>query len=136
MSDSSSNVVPMTLPEQVLEDEMVAQLVGQGYTRTAVTDEASMLANLKAKLEAFAKYLGTTLFLAGKRVSVADLKFYDTLTKIALCEKEETKTTVIASNPVLTEFMARVEALPAISTYLQSDKFLSRPLNNTHAQFK
>ena len=53
MSDLPSNTVPMTQPEQVLEDELVAQLVGQGYTRTAVTDEASMLANLKAQLESF-----------------------------------------------------------------------------------
>ena len=53
MSDSPSNTAPMTQPEQVLEDEMVAQLIGKGYTRAAVTDEASMLANLKAQLEAF-----------------------------------------------------------------------------------
>jgi type I restriction enzyme R subunit len=43
----------MTQPEQVLEDELVAQLIGQGYTRAAVTDEASMLANLKSQVEAF-----------------------------------------------------------------------------------
>ena len=43
----------MTEPEQVLEDRLIVQLVAQGYTRTAVTDEASMLANLKAQLEAF-----------------------------------------------------------------------------------
>jgi type I restriction enzyme, R subunit len=53
MSDLPSNAVPMTQPEQALEDELVAQLIGQGYTRAAVTDEASMLANLKAQLEAF-----------------------------------------------------------------------------------
>ena len=43
----------MIQPEQALEDGFVAQLIGQGYTRVAVTDEASMLANLKAQLEAF-----------------------------------------------------------------------------------
>ena len=53
MSDSPANVVPMTQSEQVLEDELVGQLIGQGYTREAVTDEASMLANLKAQLEVF-----------------------------------------------------------------------------------
>jgi type I restriction enzyme, R subunit len=53
MSDSSSSVVPMTEPEQVLEDKLVAQLITQGYPRTRVTDEASMLANLKEQLEAF-----------------------------------------------------------------------------------
>ncbi|MDB4537418.1 type I restriction endonuclease subunit R [Akkermansiaceae bacterium] len=53
MSDSPPNSVPMTQSEQVLEDGMVAQLVGQGYTKVAVTDEASMLANLKAQLGVF-----------------------------------------------------------------------------------
>ncbi len=43
----------MTQPEQALENQLVAQLIGQGYTRAAVTDEATMLANLKAQLEAF-----------------------------------------------------------------------------------
>lgn len=38
--------------EQALEDKLVAQLVGLDYERVAVTDEASMLANLKAQLEA------------------------------------------------------------------------------------
>ena len=51
MSDSSSNVLPMTQSEQVLEDKLVAQLIGQGYSKVAVTDEASMLANLKTQLE-------------------------------------------------------------------------------------
>lgn len=53
MSDSTSNVVSMTEPEQALEDKLVAQLIGQGYTKVAVTDESTMLANLKAQLEAF-----------------------------------------------------------------------------------
>lgn len=53
MSQPPSNTIPMTQLEQVLENELVAQLIGQGYTRVAVTDEASMLANLKAQLEAF-----------------------------------------------------------------------------------
>jgi type I restriction enzyme R subunit len=46
----------MTIPlqsEQALEDALVAQLIGLGYAQVAVTDEASMLANLKAQLEAF-----------------------------------------------------------------------------------
>ena len=53
MSIEASNTVAMTQSEQVLEDGLVAQLVGQGYTKVAVTDEASMLLNLKAQLEAF-----------------------------------------------------------------------------------
>lgn len=45
--------IPFTQPEQVLEDELVARLLAQGYERAAVTDEASMLANLKAQIEEF-----------------------------------------------------------------------------------
>jgi type I restriction enzyme R subunit len=48
-----STIILTTQPEQVLENELVAQLIGQGYARAAVTDEVSMLANLKAQLEAF-----------------------------------------------------------------------------------
>jgi type I restriction enzyme R subunit len=50
---AASNTIPMTQPELALENELVAQLIGQGYTPVAVTDEASMLANLKTQLEAF-----------------------------------------------------------------------------------
>ena len=47
------NTVPFTQPEQALENELVAQLVGLGFAKVAVTDEATMLANLKAELGAF-----------------------------------------------------------------------------------
>jgi len=53
MIDSLFNDVPMTQSEQVLEDNLVAQLIKQGYSQVPVTDEASMLANLKAQLEVF-----------------------------------------------------------------------------------
>jgi len=53
MSDSSANSTAKIQSEQELEDNLVAQLVGLDYTRAVVVDEASMLANLKAQLEAF-----------------------------------------------------------------------------------
>ncbi len=49
----------MTQPEQVLEDNLVAQLVELGYERVAVLDEASLLANLKLQLELFNKVVLT-----------------------------------------------------------------------------
>ena len=53
MSDSSSETRLKTQPEQALEDELVAKLIGLDYQRVAVSDEPSMLANLKVQLEAF-----------------------------------------------------------------------------------
>lgn len=48
-----NNLIPITQPEQALENELVAQLVGLGFAKAAVNDEATMLANLKAELGAF-----------------------------------------------------------------------------------
>jgi hypothetical protein len=53
MSPLPPNTIALTQSEQVLENELVAQLIGQGYTQVAVKDEVSMLANLKAQLGAF-----------------------------------------------------------------------------------
>ena len=53
MTDSSSQIVAGTQPEQVLENQLVAQLIDLGYSKANVTDEPSMLANLKAQLQAF-----------------------------------------------------------------------------------
>jgi type I restriction enzyme, R subunit len=53
MPEMPSDVILATQSEQMLEDQFVAQLISQGYARAAVTDEGSMLANLKAQLEAF-----------------------------------------------------------------------------------
>jgi type I restriction enzyme R subunit len=44
-----------TQSEQVLEDKLVDQLVGLDYQRVDVTDEASLLANLRSQLETFNK---------------------------------------------------------------------------------
>ena len=44
-----------TQSEQVLEDKLVDQLVGLDYERVDVTDEASLLANLRSQLETFNK---------------------------------------------------------------------------------
>lgn len=42
-----------TQPEQILEDNLVAQLIAAGYDKADVTDEASMLANLKLQVQLF-----------------------------------------------------------------------------------
>ena len=53
MSEQPFQEASKTQPEQVLEDELVAHLTGMGYAKADVNDEVSMLANLKAQLEAF-----------------------------------------------------------------------------------
>lgn len=40
-----------TQPEQILENNLIAQLVKLGYTQTVIKDETDLLANLKSQLE-------------------------------------------------------------------------------------
>ena len=40
-----------TQPEQILENQLVAQLSTIGYTKVKIADEAALLANLKSQLE-------------------------------------------------------------------------------------
>ena len=40
-----------TQPEQILEDQLIAQLSKQGYSRVVINDEKELLANLKSQLE-------------------------------------------------------------------------------------
>lgn len=44
-----------TQPEAILENELIRQLTGLGYAQAVIHDETSLLANLKAQLEAFNK---------------------------------------------------------------------------------
>lgn len=52
-SHAHENVKAFPQSEQQLENELVAQLIGQGYERANVVDEASLLTNLQTQLEAF-----------------------------------------------------------------------------------
>lgn len=49
-----------TQPEQVLENQLIAQLASNGYAKVKIPDEAALLANLKAQLE---KHNGITFTL-------------------------------------------------------------------------
>jgi len=93
--------------------------------------------SLPAQLEQFQKLLGDNKFVTGLRVSVADLKLYETLRKLVIIEAQpEIGSSTLAAYPALTAFVERVEALPALKAYMASEGFLARPLNNAHAQFK
>src|SRR5690554_1350123 len=40
-----------TQPEQVLENQLIAQLASNGYAKVSILDEAALLSNLKTQLE-------------------------------------------------------------------------------------
>jgi len=92
---------------------------------------------LVGKLEHWTRLLGSKPFMTCDRVTVADLKIYETLRKLRLIEQQPAiGTATLQRFPALLAFMDRVEALPAMQAYFKSGSFMERPLNNVHAQFK
>jgi len=92
---------------------------------------------LPGKLKDWEKLLGEKPFLTGDKVTVAYLKLYETLRKLQIIEfQPQVGTKTMARFSKLVAFIKRVEALPAMSAYMDSSIFMPRPLNNEHAQFK
>ena len=98
---------------------------------------------LPSILERWARLLGDKHYLTGLAgpssdvLTVADLKFYETLRKLRIIEAEPAVgTSTLAAFPKLLAFLDRVETTPALKAYTASDAFLGRPLNNAHAQYK
>lgn len=92
---------------------------------------------LPAQLVQWSKFLGDKPFMTGEKVTVGDLKVYETLRKLKLIEElPEVGTKTLASFPNLVAFLARIEALPQLKSYFASEQYMSRPLNNPHANFR
>ncbi len=93
---------------------------------------------LPRRLKWLEDFLGGENFVAGgSSASIADLKIYETLRKLKIIESQPSVSTrAIESSPKISAFIERVEALPSMKKYMSSSNFLSRPLNNEHAQFK
>jgi glutathione S-transferase len=92
--------------------------------------KADYLTGLDSKLEAFSNFLGDRPFFAGDSVTHPDFHMYEMLWSHAKLAPEH-----VEKFPKLVDFMTRFEALPKISDYVKSDKFLKTPLNNKMAAF-
>lgn len=69
-------------------------------------------------------------YLFSFQVTVCDFQIYDILDAFKVFEPK-----LLADSPKLEEYHERFEELPAIKAYISSEKFISRPINNTCAQW-
>ena len=74
---------------------------------------------LPAILSQWARLLGSKSFLTSSELTVADLKFYETLRKVKIIEAE-IGTATLVTFPSLLEFVQRVEATPALKEYART----------------
>jgi len=130
---ASADIVDLVL-------DQMADFDGESTGR-CYRDFASMKAYcedlLPGKLKDWERLLGDKPFVTGGQISVADLKLYETLRKLQIIEfQPQINTKTLAGFAKLQAFIKRVEALPAMSAYMDGSTFMPRPLNNEHAQFK
>ncbi|BFZ08943.1 hypothetical protein BsWGS_11982 [Bradybaena similaris] len=85
---------------------------------------------IKPKLTVLEKYLADKQFIIGDKVTVCDCDMYDFLDVLKIFEPK-----LLAHTPKLEEYFKRFEELPAITAFINSEKFIPRPVNNICAQW-
>jgi len=107
-----------------------------GLSRIVYNDDfenlkVAYLKELPAKLKEFDCFLGShEWFGGGAHLTYVDFMMYETLDVHRLLQKN-----CLVSFKNLTNFLARIEALPAIKKYMSSDKFMSHPINGKPAKW-
>lgn len=135
----STHLVDLVLDQMADFDQQVTSRCYQDFASLKPFCEQQ----LPSILQRWVRLLGDKSFLTGLAgpssdvLTVADLKFYETLRKIRTIEAEkQIGTATLAGFPSLLAYLERVEAVPAIKQYMASAEFMARPLNNAHAMYK
>lgn len=86
--------------------------------------------NLPNTLKAFSKFLGDRPYFAGDRLTYVDFIAYEMFAQHLVFSRAS-----FADLANLTEFVARIEALPTMKAYLESDKHIKWPFNGDMASY-
>ncbi|XP_037357374.1 glutathione S-transferase Mu 1-like [Talpa occidentalis] len=81
------------------------------------------LKGLPDTVKQYSQFLGKRPWFAGDKITYVDFVAYDILDKLRIFEPK-----CMDAFPNLKEFLARFEALPKISAYMKSSRYLPRPL--------
>ncbi|CEM22076.1 unnamed protein product [Vitrella brassicaformis CCMP3155] len=82
-------------------------------------------------LKCFSDHLADKEWLVGKQITFPDFHLYELLDQTRLMKKD-----ALDEYGNLKAYCDRFEALPAISSYMKSSRFMARPVNNRMAGFK
>uniref|UniRef100_T1J645 Glutathione S-transferase n=1 Tax=Strigamia maritima TaxID=126957 RepID=T1J645_STRMM len=131
------NLVPKKLTEKArmmtaeyqLAD-LRSEFVGLCYSpnHDALKDEFTK--KLPDIFKAWSKFLGKNKWMSGDTLSYVDFNVYETFDHIRTFKED-----IFNDYINLKEYMDRFEALPAISEYMKSEKFIKNPINNKMAKF-
>lgn len=91
---------------------------------------AEYLNSCRVFLRRHSEFLGSYPYFSGDHISFADFMMYDFLDQLRTFES-----TALDSFKNITDCMARIEAIPAIKEFLDSDYFRNRPISNKMAHW-
>jgi len=117
------------LTEQQLTD-FRSGFVRLCYSPTFADERDAYEKNLPSILKAFSNFLGGRQYFAGDRITYVDFLVYEMLKQHFVFSKES-----FADVANLTDFVDRIEALPTMKAYLESDKFVKYPFNGDMASY-
>jgi len=91
---------------------------------------ADYLSSCNCFLRRHSEFLGTYPYFTGEHISFADFMMYDFLDQLRTFEP-------LTLDPFqnIKDFMARIEEIPAIKTFLDSEYFRNRPISNKMAHW-
>eukprot|EP00622_Pseudochattonella_farcimen_P004417 FR739802.1.p1 GENE.FR739802.1~~FR739802.1.p1 ORF type:complete len:133 (+),score=19.24 FR739802.1:49-399(+) len=94
--------------------------------------ESFLAERLPVIIAGVSEALGEKLYLVGDSgPTVVDFKAFELLLKFAVAYGDD----ALGSGNVA-QYVARMKALPTLAHYFASDRYISHPINNHHAQFK
>jgi len=129
MGTSDKEMARVDLMECQLED-FRSVWVNLCYNPNFNDLKTGYLEQLPGKLKEISAYLGNNPYFAGNNLTYVDFLVYEMLDQHKIFSP-----TCLDPFPNLQQFTERIEALPSIAAYMQSDKFMKKPLNNTRAKF-
>ncbi|KAM9321638.1 glutathione S-transferase Mu 4 [Gastrophryne carolinensis] len=105
-------------------------LVRIAYNPQFETLKGPYLEELPTALGRFSRFLGQRKWFAGDKITFADFLMYDVLDQHRMLEP-----TCLQNFKNLQDFLDLFEALPAISAYMKSPRFMKTPINNRMASW-
>lgn len=106
---------------------------GMAYGSYNTGGKESFIAERLPKILAgLAEALGDKLYLVCGTPTVVDFKAFELMLKFELAFGAA----VVEAVPSMAAYTARMRALPTMAGYLSSERYITHPVNNHHAQFK
>ena len=114
---------------------------GMAYGSYNTGGKESFIAERLPKILAgLAEALGDKLYLVCGTPTVVDFKAFELMLKFELAFGAiyygSSTSAVVEAVPSMAAYTARMRALPTMAGYLSSERYITHPVNNHHAQFK